>query len=495
MKKRYAAIVLMICLSAGLILGGCGSRNAGTDSGQQTGESGEQNTEQEASGESAAEQQPEVLQAETDAASAEPASYDFEVIRDEESFTEYGTVRALDTNGGELWSYQTPEVEMTELTGIQTIGPAKEGYLLLAGGSILCIETSGADAGTLKWQNDEFGGAGACWDMDEEGNLYIAGYYGPALMIIDPKGNTIRRYTSIGDDYYWPYEVEVSEGNARIRFESMEGTVLLDLETGDFYQQVAQIRAKEQFVVSDVNELMEVIGSDREILLAPGTYDLTAWISENSPALYEDELDAECQVYREEVYDGEQLVLYGISNLTIGSQDPEHQAQIVAEPRYADVLTFCSGEDILLENLILGHTSAQGYCEGDVVAIESCGNVSLNNCELYGCGAYALEILTSSDVNVEFCDIHNCTYGCLTSNYSDSLCFSYTTFEDCREFTMFEMVGSDAAFYGCTFRRLSGNMVSLNNYSSAYFQGCTFDAAALDSLRDNPEYGGNLTIQ
>ena len=35
------------------------------------------------------------------------------------------------------------------------------------------------------WKNEEFNGASAYWTFDEDGALYITGYFGPDLMIID----------------------------------------------------------------------------------------------------------------------------------------------------------------------------------------------------------------------------------------------------------------------------------------------------------------------
>ena len=55
-------------------------------------------------------------------------------------------------------------------------------------------------------------------------------------------------------------------------------------------------------------------------------------------------------------------------------------------------------------------------------------------------------------------------------------------FEDCKEFTMFEVSESDVTFIGCGFKNLDGALISVDEYGSAKFAACTFDKDAQASL-------------
>ena len=261
-------------------------------------------------------------------------------------------------------------------------------------------------------------------------------------------------------------------------------------------------------IVENVDELIDALNDYTTVVLLPGTYNLTEWIEENGEdlgiwdwALVESEAgegeaagteEKEPQepasgVYRDTVHDGFGLILMDYYGLTLTSADPEDPAEIVVEPRYADVLSFVGSGSITLDNLVLGHTKEQGSCQGDVLSFYDCWRVNVNACELYGCGTYALTTEGCGNIKVDGCDIHDCSYGCAMLVDSYDTRFMHTDFHDCAEFTMFEVNGGNADFIDCSFKKLDGNLFSVSG--DVRLVQCEFDKDARASLDENEQLG------
>ena len=246
-------------------------------------------------------------------------------------------------------------------------------------------------------------------------------------------------------------------------------------------------------VVSNVEELMEAIDDYRTVILKPGTYniteflndyDLEEWDWEEYEEIQEDEEAEELDygLYFEKVFDGEGLVINNVDGLTLISADPKKPAEIVCEPRYAEVLNCVDCDNLTIEHVILGHTDGEGSCTGDVIALHDCWNTQIVGSELYGCGAYAFELDDCYSIDVKDCYIHDCTYGIATIDETYDVSFNHTRFEDCKEFTMFEVSDSGVVFLGCNFKNLDGALISADNDSTVKFAACTFDKDAKASL-------------
>jgi hypothetical protein len=105
--------------------------------------------------------------------------------------------------------------------------------------------------------------------------------------------------------------------------------------------------------VASSGELVQALASNRTILLAPGQYLVSEVAQIANPA-----------VSWEEAFDGPELVITGLSNLTLRAQ---RGATLLASPRYAFVLVFVDCRNLVLEGLTLGHTEP-GECVGGVLA-------------------------------------------------------------------------------------------------------------------------------
>ena len=121
----------------------------------------------------------------------------------------------------------------------------------------------------------------------------------------------------------------------------------------------------------------------------------------------------------EDLYDGWELVISNVENLRIEAARPG--AEIVTEPRYAVVLRFENCEGVDIAGLTVGHTEGTGYCSGSVLYFKSCTDVEVEDCELYGCGTYGLELDRSRDVSCRRSIIRDCSYGAVYASASSAV--------------------------------------------------------------------------
>lgn len=151
---------------------------------------------------------------------------------------------------------------------------------------------------------------------------------------------------------------------------------------------------------STVDELLSAIASDTVITLSPGKYDLTSAADYGTAG-------ADTGGYTwSEAYDGYELEISGVSNLTIKA---DGDVEITTLPRYANVIRLSSCTGVTLSGLTLGHEEAPGYCAGNVVRVDSSTDVSVNSCGLYGCGVVGVFAVNSQRVFINDSDIYECT--------------------------------------------------------------------------------------
>ena len=109
-------------------------------------------------------------------------------------------------------------------------------------------------------------------------------------------------------------------------------------------------------------------------------------------------------VFFEVEYDGNKLVVAGLSNLTIAAKG---EGYLVVTPRYADVIKFVRCKAVSVRNFTMGHTET-GDCVGDVLTFYRCKDVDIHKCHLFGCGVDGLS--TSNSELIRVYDTH--LYGC-----------------------------------------------------------------------------------
>ena len=190
--------------------------------------------------------------------------------------------------------------------------------------------------------------------------------------------------------------------------------------------------------VTTVDEFLEVIGPDRTIVLDGTDFDLTK---------AKDYGGIGTEFYSwEETYDGPQLVIHDVKNLTIKAKDSDPAATTLeALPRYANVLVFKNCGNVTVEGFTAGHTKEQGVCSGGVIYFSGCENSRVENMRLYGCGVTGVDTFMCSGVDVINTEIYECSYGAvyfsMTSDINFKNCNIHDvpspalTFSDCKNIT------------------------------------------------------------
>jgi len=241
---------------------------------------------------------------------------------------------------------------------------------------------------------------------------------------------------------------------------------------------IASMAAPKRILVNTAQEFINALGSNREIvicneegfLLTPVIQEmmesgkLTAY-DRSSRALQEG-------LHYEDDFDGPMLVICGFKDLTIRTNSDERYS-IEVTPRYANVLTFISCENITLTNLYLGHTD-EGYCTNGVLAFDDCKNVTITNCGLYGCGTEGLELRQSHNFNITDTEIFHCAYHIMHIMGSSNVSFRNCAFYNNKEFEQVNVHNSskNILFEKCVFIKNKGTLFSFEDPKNVILRRC-----------------------
>ncbi len=178
----------------------------------------------------------------------------------------------------------------------------------------------------------------------------------------------------------------------------------------------------------------------------------------------------------QDYFDGPELVVAGMSNLTIEGEGKG--ASIIVSPRYAFVMEFIGCKNLKLLNLTLGHTE-EGYCEGGVVGLMGCENVEIDQCEMYGCGTEGICAEYTKNLLCTNSYIHDCSYDIMTLKRCKGVRFQGCEFFRNKEFTLVTVNScTGVAFANCLF-----------NFNNGLLFGITGENVVLeDCVIDHPDY-------
>lgn len=179
--------------------------------------------------------------------------------------------------------------------------------------------------------------------------------------------------------------------------------VPIDAITGIPVQEPTEVPAGGEITVRTVDEFLAAIGPDRTIVLDGDSFSLADASGYGSlGGLY----------YRwEETYDGPQLVIFGLSGLSIRGAKADGTTTLTAAPRYANVIGFTFCDNVTVSGLTLGHSEGPSDCCGAVLDFEGCDRVTLNGCRLYGCGTLGVNASNMVGLHVKDCEIYDCSIG------------------------------------------------------------------------------------
>lgn len=149
------------------------------------------------------------------------------------------------------------------------------------------------------------------------------------------------------------------------------------------------------------------------------------------------------EYYRwDDPYDGPQLVITGVSNLTIRSAADDHTINVLsAVPRYAYVMMFENCSNIHVKGLTVGHTEEPGYCLGGVLGFRNSQDILVEDCGLYGCGTVGVMGESSKNMQIVNNDIYECSVGGVEFTNCYDVNVDGNTFRD--------LGGPEFRVYGC----------------------------------------------
>ena len=245
-------------------------------------------------------------------------------------------------------------------------------------------------------------------------------------------------------------------------------TRFLLIKTGVISNKKREIK-KEVLKVEDEIEFVKNIGSNKELILTPNTYNLS-----NLGGYLRRE-----NIYHEEVYDGLEIIIKGVNNLSIISDGGE--SKLLVTPQYANVLTFRDSKNIIITNLVLGHDAKPGECAGGVLVFENCKNIIINNSILFGCGIEGLKLSNVDTFIFNSSIIRKCTQSIMSISNSNNTFFRKSKFEK-----------NQIIFYG----------VGTSDFSFIEFDECIFsdnyswkESKAIKSELISPSINSNILIR
>lgn len=159
----------------------------------------------------------------------EAVSVLFKVEHNSDKAAEKAVITGLNMDGGPVWTYETKEDYIGQVDNLEEIGYFDGKYIFLAFGDVIALDLQ---TGKELWVNHDFKGAGMSWTTDYEGEkLYMCGYFGPDLFVMDLNGKTLNRITGKDDDTYWAYKIEyINAHQVDVTYESTEKAVSYDPE-------------------------------------------------------------------------------------------------------------------------------------------------------------------------------------------------------------------------------------------------------------------------
>ena len=226
--------------------------------------------------------------------------------------------------------------------------------------------------------------------------------------------------------------------------------------------------------VKTVDEFLAAIGPDRTIVLDGELFDLSTASSYGS-------VGGE-YYYWNQSYDGPELVIRNLANLTIlGKPEDPASVTLAAIPRYANVLNFDSCENITVAGFTAGHTKEPGSCSGGVLHLQNCGTVTVDHMRLYGCGVLGIQTANCARLAVLKTEIYECSQGAGQFFQTDGIAFDSCDIHD---------VPSPAlTFTECTDK--TWNSEPITEFSGNYDIDSNYRPVSVSFESEMPEYTGS----
>ena len=191
--------------------------------------------------------------------------------------------------------------------------------------------------------------------------------------------------------------------------------------------------------VTTADEFLAAVAPNTEIIVDA---ELIDWSTANGYGT------ANGEYYRwEDPYDGPELIITGVSNLTIRGAGEDHTVNVLsAVPRYANVLTFENCSNVMVKCLTVGHVEEPGSCIGGVLRFRNSQDILVEDCGLFGCGTIGVIGESSKNMQIINNDIYECSVAGVEFTNCDDVNVDGCTI---RDIGTAEYPGIDFRVYGC----------------------------------------------
>ncbi len=152
---------------------------------------------------------------------AEMYHFDLDTSYDS-SGMESAVLTATDLSGNVKWRYYSDGYPGAQLSAFSLVMNDHGCIYLVEDGVIKAFDFY---TGDVKWENRDFQGhpANGCYAFSSSDKLYISGYLGPDLFVVDKDGTTVCRADELVPGSYWPtklYFADSSSDYMTIHYES-----------------------------------------------------------------------------------------------------------------------------------------------------------------------------------------------------------------------------------------------------------------------------------
>lgn len=191
--------------------------------------------------------------------------------------------------------------------------------------------------------------------------------------------------------------------------------------------------------VTTADEFLAAVAPNTEIIVDA---ELIDWSTANGYGT------ANGEYYRwEDPFDGPELIITGVSNLTIRGAGEDHTVNVLsAVPRYAYVVMFENCSNIHVKGLTVGHTEEPGSCRGGVLGFRNSQEILVEDCGLYGCGTVGVMGESSKNMQIVNNDIYECSVAGVEFTNCDDVNVDGNTI---RDIGTPEYPGRDFRVYSC----------------------------------------------
>lgn len=139
---------------------------------------------------------------------------------DMDSGSAEATLRGLNARGQEVWTHAFTIEALTELPPVSPAALTGGRAYVEVAGTLYALSLSN---GEVLWSLDDVGALMTAPLVDQDGTVYLSGYYGPDLLAVSKDGGELWRVNGVDTDYYWNTSLSFDGDALKVTYASMEG--------------------------------------------------------------------------------------------------------------------------------------------------------------------------------------------------------------------------------------------------------------------------------